>query len=516
MRRVVFFLFITFAHCLHQSPLLSDANAGGKPLCSKHRCEMTGKGDQAYCEKCRQEKEGVYEPPSAIAQADCQGDQLTDQMQRIVLLGDSRWNNPAPSDRGSMTATAKAPCLQHASLDSPYSSTGTHPNIPGSTQRRAVIVPDQPTSVEPSGEVDTNPSDTLCRESDSNLHQHLFYVPPLAPIETRGLSRSMPLQPVDDTGGNPLLKKMNKALSEQEIFLRHRSSRVLPAGTELLRAHEKFITYADLQAANLEYTGGDLTCLADILKQGKVIIRVHQENGLVILLHIHADNNQAVLITDTGNSSSAVDPEYLSTLLTNTFSSETGTQIEVFLSNESVAQTQQQEMKIALDENGWQIMPEHLLVIDTPAMTVPVSTSAPIASGDGVSDLIIKYIHEQLRPKSIPGIPQHTPVMQELLDYGYNSIAVDSVMSIYSFQPLDTTTNDMSELINHHASLLVFVQNRDQSLVISVQHTEQGSVLIIVGNQQLQINSKDLKQMFDWLLSCNFQIVRIFYRTLYV
>ena len=321
MRRFVFFLFIISCHCLHHSPFLLDVNAGGKALCPKHLCEMKGEGDKAFCERCRKDERGQENPPASI---NVDVDQLAKQITQAVMRRDTRQPSGGHHGGGSMVITPHSGLPQQLPLSSSFTFPVALPASGGTVQQHGENEPNLAANIGPQAgeESDTGPNivpiehmqqlDLADPQADAWQQYNQPYTAALTDMGIAAGQCLSGIYPVDiyptvqDTDGSQLLRELQSISSQMDIPIRLRGKWVLPPVAKLFHNQKDLCAAQEqLQSLNLQYTGADLIGLADLLKQGKVIIRILQTDGSVLLLHIYPSGNLAILIMEDGLSTSA-------------------------------------------------------------------------------------------------------------------------------------------------------------------------------------------------------------------
>ena len=203
---------------------------------------------------------------------------------------------------------------------------------------------------------------------------------------------------------------------------------------------------AKLQAANLAYVGEALCGLSDLLKRGKVIIRLLQTDGSITLLHIHSSGNLAFLIMDDGQSTTAVSPEELAQMLTNVFALVPDMQVEIYLYTEPEVQAQD-DMETTEVENSWQ------MVSGAPASGDSSGASAPPV----LVETVIGYVNAVMNPTPVPGAYPPTAAMTDLITYGGNNDVVDGIMSSHDYISSGNPLDDIDNLAANAVPFLIFV-----------------------------------------------------------
>ena len=175
---------------------------------------MKGEGDHAYCEQCRKEKGDKPNPPTSMDVDAASGvDQLADC---AVMLRDSGQVSGGHQGGGSMVMTTQPRFLHHLPLGSsfslPFSLSGTGRSV----QQHGEGEPNLAAYLGPATDEDDTGPDIVPIEHMQQIggdysgqpFDQLYMPPPTAMGIAASSSHPAFLQPVQDTGGSPLLKEL--------------------------------------------------------------------------------------------------------------------------------------------------------------------------------------------------------------------------------------------------------------------------------------------------------------------
>ena len=295
-------------------------------ICPIHKCKIKNNADgQLYCEICEKD-----EPGEKTAGKPGAGGSLCSGPESACQVSNEGCES---ADMGSQVI----PSQQHFQ---PHLSTGSSYLSPVQADAEVLITP---APGEPghsiyhatSTSTGTASADQKSEISDPGMEFNRPYIAPPAAIGVQTIEEGGAPAfsgSVTGIGDGHLLGEVNNALSQMGACAGHPDNKVLPVNIELLRTQRASALTADeLEACYLEYMGEVLLSLPDLLKRGLVIVRVFQPGRSIVLFHIRPAGNQAVLIVDSGESSSPIDPEQLSMMLTNVLALVPGSSMEVYL-----------------------------------------------------------------------------------------------------------------------------------------------------------------------------------------
>ena len=503
VRCFVFFFILIFAHCVNSGFFLLQAWAGGKPLCTKHMCAMREVDGEFICDQCQWEKRQADKESSSSAEGrDLTQDpgtevsELETLLKNVCFLDKSKQSNSGESGQAEtvssvqqnplevMPATSEIICtpmiLAHGVPD-----TQQQPNL------AAAIVMENPFT----GYWDT--SDESLQGEDAGAitgGAEALIIPSLASadIEVEENSCQAFQQPVQSFQESLPLEELKAILNQAGISL-FPSNVHLPENEciDMLRSQWDFGPIMS-QAYGIQHRGMSLAELGELLKLGKVIIRLIMTDNSIFLFHIHSIGGMGILISEYGLMTPPVETELLSTILVNAAALLPIEQTDIFLITESET-----------DSLNQGAAPMHM-------SDAEVSQQNP-----GLDHIVITFINDQLHPEAnfTPQNYQPTDIAQELVTYGNNGDIVDGIMSGYDYMPVSLFEESVQEVISNQAELQIYIQDyTGASLVISIEPDCKGMAYLSIGRQTILLDYKAIGQFIDWLMNFKLAIFRLFFK----
>ena len=249
---------------------------------------------------------------------------------------------------------------------------------------------------------------------------------------------------------------------------------------------------SDLQAHGIQYRGMSLTELGELLKLGRVMIRLIMGDGSIHLFHIHPTGGMGILIFEHGLMTPSIQTEMLSTILTNTVALLSIDQLDIFLITESESDTFSQR-----------------------ATPIHISDAEVPQQNPGLDHIVITFINDQLHPEAnfTPQNYQPTDIAQELVRYGNNGDIVDGIMSGYGYMSVSLFEESVQEVISNQAELQIYIQDyTGASLAISIEPDYKGMAYLSIGRQTIRLNYKAIGQFIDSLMNFKLAIFRLYFK----